>query len=402
MIYFLHVSYSIFNTSNKTHTYVSAAIGFLLCIFFIYHVVKFKKIDKNAKDGIIGFIIPVIIISCISFFTSKFIYNIETNSVINQSIARLSLYISGFIMAYYSVKIFGEKTLKLIIIAGTISYISVIIKWIIYSDINQVFNIFNNSVNGVSLEVHGLTYIFALILLYYIMNNTITNKKKIMLLAFLMFIIVLGNKRIIYGALIISIGLYYILNRNCKSSKIIEAISIVLSFVPLFYVILIKYGIIETLFFRLNITDNSRLMFWNYFNEYYKVTPTYWGRGIEFTDIIMEKTDTMYELGITIKTQIHNDILKQYIGWGFIPFLYYYIMYSYFQVESLIKKGIDRLPLKYLIIIIFSIFIFAFDNMYDGIEYHYIFFVIWFLLTRERTQNIEGENEEKIKLNLGQ
>lgn len=400
MIYFLHVTNSIFNTNNKVHALTSIIIGFILYIIFVLTIFKTKKIEKVAKEGILVFVIPMIIISSISFITAKMIHNIENNSIITQSIIRLCLYVSAFIMAYYSVKIFGKKTLKLILIAGVISYMSVIMKWIMYADINQIFNIFNNSINGVSLEVHGLTYYFGLIFLYFVMDEQIEKKRNKVIYYFLIFLIILGNKRAIYGALIACTGLYYFLNKKNnmkKNSTIIRFISILCVFIPLMYIILIKYGIISELLLKFNINDNYRLAFWMYFNNYYEISPSYWGRGIQFTDILMDNSTTMYQLGITVKTQIHNDILKQYIGWGFISFIYYYINCSYIQIKHLIKKYGNKISLKYLIILIYSIFIFAFDNMFDGAEFHYIFFVIWFLLLKEGEKKNDNKENTEIK-----
>lgn len=75
---------------------------------------------------------------------------------------------------------------------------------------------------------------------------------------------------------------------------------------------------------RLGVADNMRLSFWNFFRDSYELSPFYLGRGIQYTDNRMILSSTKGALRITNNVGIHNDILRTYIGWGCIPFLYYY------------------------------------------------------------------------------
>ena len=97
-------------------------------------------------------------------------------------------------------------------VVGVISYTTVIIHYIYLAGIDGILHPFNNRVDGVGLEVHGLTYMFVLILLYYGMTKGVKYILKNKLLWLVILYVILGNKRAAYlGAMIaiFYIGYYY-------------------------------------------------------------------------------------------------------------------------------------------------------------------------------------------------
>ena len=95
------------------------------------------------------------------------------------------------------------------------------------------------------------------------------------------------------------------------------------------------------------ISDSFRFNFWNYFKKYYTISPSYVGRTLFFTDYYMTLPEIheLYQFGG--QGQMHNDILRTYLGWGFFPFLYYYIRLLFVNIKKLEKKNISYAGWKF-------------------------------------------------------
>lgn len=396
LTFFLHVTNSVFYFNNRFHYFSSIIVGFIALGLILIN----KKYDDNVKSLFKYLVLPVILANLLSFVSITVFYKMNNIQLINQSLIRLLLYVSAFSLAVTATNKYEGKIIKYIIIAAMISYFSVLCKWVYYGihsdNIWNIFRIFNNQINKVSLEVHGLTYIFGIILLYYILNNYGTKKNKytIILLAFTIFI---GNKRVIYLSFFVVLLFYFFFHkkRGDKYSRlIIRIVSLLISIWPLLFIYLIKNYYLNDFFNWIGVNDNSRLRFWNYFNESYLFNIFYLGKGIMYTDIEMAKTSVMYNLKINITTQIHNDVLRQYIGWGFIPFVYYYLKISYFYTKKILKEFNYDVAFKYLSILLYTIVMYSSDNMFVGIEYHFVFFVILILLFKNYDKKGEISKNE--------
>ena len=375
MLFILNMNYSLFHTS-----YVYQ-IGSLLSILSIIWIMAKGKIDRMLMDGIVGFVMPMICITLISVTTAIVIYHTGNRGDITQSVWRCILYVKGFILAYVSVKLFGKDCVRLITYAGLISYFTVIIRWIFTAGVPEMFHIFNNMINGVSLEIHNVTYCFGLLFIYYFLTDQETKKIKNRMCVLLGIAIFLGNKRALYLALGVTLFIYWLMHRFQSKQMLILKICLICYVVVAFgYIWMIDTGLFGLLLQVLGIADNSRLTFWNFFSKYYEVSPTYWGRGVAFTDNLMAARETMRSMQITTQTQMHNDILRVYIGWGFWPFLLYFVNFFVLRLRYMIKKGKQVNTWRYFAIASCTFFIYFLDNMIDGTEFNLCFFVIWFLL----------------------
>ena len=76
---------------------------------------------------------------------------------------------------------------------------------------------------------------------------------------------------------------------------------------------------------------------------------------------------------------MHNDILRTYIGWGFFPFLYYYIRLLFVNIKKLEKKNVSYAGWKFFPIMCFFIVIEGFDNMIGTLHFNMIVYLIFFL-----------------------
>lgn len=389
MIFLMNVTYSWFRTQyDFILLYIFAFFSFGIIILEIYSV---NRINNILIDGFVGFILPFIVVTILSVITAVYVHHTQNISDVRQSIIRCIRFICSFLIAYYAVKKFGTETPKLIIIAGLISYGTVFIQYIYYGGISSIFRFFNTSVNGISLEVHNLTYCFGLFFLYYVLSDLYDEKYKLKMCIILAIGIFFGDKRALYLAMAISIGIYFFLhNPKRKQKRWLMVIVLAFIFLAFVYLYIIKTGILAAIFLKFNINDMSRLKFWNYFYDKYELQLGYVGRGISYTDNVMASTQAMHSMQITGKTLMHNDILRTYIGWGFIPFFYYWINFFLIRTRWFIRKNKPNIGWKYLAIASCYFIIGFFDNMITAENFNICFFVINMLFCMEMKKKSGG------------
>lgn len=393
MMFVLNVTYSVFNTAYAYNFAILFAL-FGVALYAIPMLVR-GKIERKLVRGIVALLLPMILITGISIITAICVHGSSIyGSDVSQSLLRCIHYCAAFLIAYYSVRWFGKDTVRLIVISGLISYATVFIQYIQRAGLKGLI-FFQHVVNGVGLEVHDLTYCMGLFFIYYLLSDEYSKSYKIKALIPISIAIIYGNKRSLFLGLAISILIYVLLNRFESQSLqllwIVFGIYIVGAFIFLW---LVKSGVFAMILTYFNIPDMARLRIWNYFSDSYTLTPGYWGRGIAYTDNRMVLRETMQSLDITNKIPIHNDILRIYIGWGFIPFLYYLVNFFLLQIRWFRKQGDNNNGWQYFAIASCVYFINFFDNMITSVSFNICFFVIWLLLTKEKGNIDIGQGRE--------
>ena len=192
--------------------------------------------------------------------------------------------------------------------------------------------------------------------------------------------VILGNKRAAYLGAMIAIFLYWLLLSFGKKKKFIVSVTTVIAVCCLFgYITLIRSGYLQEIALLFGISDSFRFNFWNYFKKYYTISPSYVGRTIFFTDYYMTLPEIHKLYQFSGQGQMHNDILRTYIGWGFFPFLYYYIRLLFVNIKKLEKKNVSYAGWKFFPIMCFFIVIEGFDNMIGTLHFNMIVYLIFFL-----------------------
>lgn len=381
MIFIINVNYSLFYTNYAPMLQTLLA---LIAAYYVFVRRGIGRIEKCFIKEFNAFCTPMVLISLLSIFTAVFVHHTSNQSDINQSLVRCYYYVVAFMIAYFSVKKFGKDAPVLIITAGLISYATVFFQYIYYAGFDGLLHFMNNKVNGISLEVHNLTYCLGLFFLFYLLCDKYPKKYKIRMCIILGIAIFWGNKRALYFGFAITLVIYYLFHKFAEKRltllKVIFVVYIIGAFLYLWFV---KSGIFELLLSIFNINDMSRLKFWNYFQNVYEITPFYWGRGISYTDNIMGLPSTMKEMQVTSATNIHNDILRAYIGWGCLPFLYYFINFFLIRTHRFIQEGNQKNGWRYFAVASFYYFVNFFDNMLTAVNFNLCFFVVFLLLENE-------------------
>lgn len=375
-------------------------IGIFLTIFImIKHRLFF---NSKLKMGINAFIRPYIFVSIISFLSALYLYGLSVKPYISQSLLLVVHMWTILLIAYFLVRLFGIFSIKIFCVVGIISYITVIIRYISIAGIYGILHPFNYRVNGVGLEVHGLTYCFVLIILLALLNKQLRKQIGNNLLIIITIFAILGNKRAAY----LSAVIVYILNILIKKSekknpRILFYISSFSIIFLVIYVGVIKFGILQWITHLFGINDSFRFNFWNYFSKYYNFSIFYLGRSLFFSDYYMTLPEIHKLYNFTGQGQIHNDILRTYIGWGFIPFVFYYHYILKKNLEDIANKGYFSSSKIYLLVMIFFYSISCFDNMIGTYDFNLLVVLVYLLLINKnkKREYIFGllENTKKLE-----
>lgn len=371
MLFLWNVFYSIFYTNISAQlASLAGFIGFIYCIYIIIS----KKKRRSLYEGMCIFVMPFIIVTLLSGISSVVVWDtLISDPNVTQSVWRCIYIFSAFMIAYFSVAYFEEKSIFLITIAGIISYSTVVVQKLL-------------NVPNVSLESHGFIESCGLIFIYLVLSENIDNKRKIKFLIPIVLVILLGGKRVVYLALLMTLLIYYLFHRiKSRHALLIKCVLFLYFCIVLVYLWLIKTGYFEIILDNFGIADNSRLMFWSFFSDSYSLSPLYFGRGLQYTDNVMALSSTKDALHLGNNYGIHNDLLRTYIGWGCIPFLAYFYNFFMNNTKKYLKIGNKKNAWKYFSLASYCFFNYLVDYMITDIAFNICFFTIGLLFLREKS-----------------
>ena len=320
------------------------------------------------------FLLPFVLVllySLLIHFLCRHPVRYATRSI--SDIGRILIFLL-FFESYF--EIFKGRTAVHFTSVCVIAYLPAIISFIFeYGLFNGLFLLLSGDAGslGVSLEVHGLTYVFGAQTIFYFYFWCIHKKaeyKKLFLVCLLMAL--LGVKRIATAAVIailLAIIIIQLLERTRRNSIVfIGAWCMVVT--AYCYILAIHSGLFEAVFNSIGVRDNTRIAMWNYFRDRYSMDPLYLGRGISFPQKIMEvEYGNVYfytqkgNLNYLRKPlNIHNDILTFYIGLGFWGSLLYWYSFFVLRVKILWRKYSSETGIFAFMISMYYFIIFMFTN----------------------------------------
>ncbi|MCC8153175.1 MAG: hypothetical protein LIP01_02520 [Tannerellaceae bacterium] len=246
--------------------------------------------------------------------------------------------------AAYAILTFGKRAFDIIWSAAVISYLfNIICGFVVcgwsgvvsyYLDISVVSSINNY------LEQHELIFIFGLFTIYYFMSIKETPKNKWKLIISLLFVFI-GYKRILFAALAAMFLLMLLLRRLLRTNNaqavswVINLTTIAVFTVCFVWLYALKTDLITELSVTYNVDFMSRLRMYSFFADYYTLGISYLGRGVGATEKILAAS------GQFNLNSVHSDIYRNYIEYGFIPFVAWLLYYINIFPRKL-KMGSDQ------------------------------------------------------------
>lgn len=184
----------------------------------------------------------------------------------------------------------------------------------------------------------------------------------------------LAGKRIVWGAVLISVILIMLLfrrryetkNYHRKALRSVRIIYILSTSALLLFVYIIRSGFLFSFMISHHVNSMGRGDMWNYFSQYYTFSPLFLGLGLGKVQVILN------QIGNTFFGRLHCDILMYYIEFGFLGFILY--IYSHFYVIIWLIKShiIDyKKTILLMTLLIYTLLCFCTDNI--SIYIHYLF-----------------------------
>lgn len=344
---------------------IEIAITALICI-------KSNKLNALLATGVAEFVTPFFVVTVVSCFSAAVIHQTSNVGDITQSFIRAIQIAAVFVIAYNAVKKFGKISLDILLLVGCISYTTVILR------------VISGELDVSHLESHGFIEATGLLFIYYCLSKSYSVRQKLVRCLLCATILLLGGKRVAWVGIAWSLFVYFLFFKiKERKDRIIKIVMIVYFAASFIYLFLIKSGYFSLILAQLGLKDNMRLSFWNFFRDSYELSPFYLGRGIQYTDNRMILSSTKGALRITNNVGIHNDILRTYIGWGCIPFLYYYYNLFVLNLKKIKRKFNNANVWLYFTIVSYCFVNYMVDYMITYIPFNICLFTIGLLINIE-------------------
>lgn len=352
--------------------YINVAIRLIIIVFLILsNNLKIKYTKKSLKFFKITMlpIMLILVYSCALWLLNgdSPAFNVITN------LFSSSIYL--LIDAIFAILLYSEykeKSVDMFVKSGFVSYIigSVIPLVFKFKSAGLLYLLTSYSTNYDLLyltEVNDLTFGIGFCMLYYLFFDTRDKKHKKINIILCFLLIFWGLKRIEIFALILCYLFYkFILNKfSLSKASIIATISVLI--VSYAYVMFIHNNELISLADKYDINFMGRLTTYQFVaDEYSDFSPLYLGIGFGYIDEILDDlVKANYRIGYIPVISLHSDILRMYIGIGFIAFGLW-IIYQIRLKTKIIQNKIDCNCAKaYLLYTVFLFVLYLTDNTYS-------------------------------------
>lgn len=174
-----------------------------------------------------------------------------------------------------------------------------------------------------------------------------------------------GLKRIDVIGIMIACGAGAFYNRLPEKGK--RAFPCIMTvFIFLFaygYLILIKRGMYTPLMERLGINTMSRDHIYEFYKDFYELSPSYTGKGVRYIFKIWSDYHNLGR-GLVVEDMPHNEFMTYYIELGFWGFIFWLWCNTWYRIGFVRKRfGTESLPLL-IMSIIYMFLTYATDNTF--------------------------------------
>lgn len=382
----------------STQTYFGTANYSRIYRIDRYCILIFLGISICANHGVIKYkvkdllVVKVLLIPYLFQFLISIFYYMSNHRASLPSIIETNIQaILVCIMAIVSYNSFGKKALKGIIIAAIINYFVYIVTCIIQYGPLALFQAGSDTEASRLLEVHEVTFIFGLLIIYLLISDYFTKKaiKKRWIILLTVFCL-LGFKRILLIAMLVGIISYFSMRKAKKPTKIVwmSIIAIALSLVWVF--LCSSWDLLTGISLKFGIDLAGRNWIYSNFYPYYDFSLTYLGAGVGYVQEMIYKMSTMVLNGHSIG--LHNEYMRLFIELGFFPYIVYFLLVWPASIKMLYDKTGYRTALIYFTLWIVTAICIATDNL---LTYPNFMLTFWLILITV----INGDDTKKMTVN---
>ncbi|MBR3742917.1 MAG: hypothetical protein IKN04_21085 [Clostridia bacterium] len=189
----------------------------------------------------------------------------------------------------------------------------------------------NDNDISVCLEVQDVTFGIGILLMYYLVDGKDEHWRWFYIFA-LGFYLLMGFKRILFPAVGLGVGYYWLMKKLPRRIQIgiTVLIGLVLILISIGYVYLIRAGLWFDICDRFGIDLMGRKRLYGYMEQYYTLSPGYMGMGNGMVSTVLEVLEK------SGNRRLHSDVLRMYIElgmpvfllWCYITFIYTYTYFA--------------------------------------------------------------------------
>lgn len=290
------------------------------------------RLDKGFLYSIRHFVIPIGLIFAYSML-NQLIRGLSSD-YLKHTITLCFRMVEYYALGIQCCRLFGKKTADYLLAVAILAYIPAFIRhFAVFGLVRGLLVLISPDIFGrqIELEVHTMTYIFGFLTLLYFYRLFVqkeTNTKGRFIASLLM--TVAGVKRIVLAALAAALILMVVLKflKQKKRYLVMRLIALGMVLMAFAYLYLIRTGILEKVFDYIGIGASFRFNFWNHFRDRYTVNPMFMGYGISYGARVMQHEWRNIK-DLSSVTNMHNDVLRIYLGLGFTGSLLYWYNFFY-------------------------------------------------------------------------
>lgn len=355
-------------------------------VIFILAILKLKRnkfiIDLKSINILNINMAPEILAFICAFFISSITYNFG-EEYIKKEIVTIFTYILPLLEAFALVYLFGKKEAIELIYKGSMLNYSIYLLYFTFS--NGIINlfkqlymqVFDNTDSFTMLEAHQVTFVFGALFMYYLYESK-KNKKNIKKAMICFLMTLFGFKRILAIALLVGAVVMFVLNK-IKNKQILYWIVILETIAVLigtyYWIYGLKNNIFKQKFYneafyedKSGISDRLRMSF--ELNNLYEFNIYYKGKGIGFVEKYRADNSKFYPI------DLHNDLLRKYIEYGFLIYSIYFFIKSYIIPRYYLKNNKNEIFITYMSLYIMTIICWTTDNLAGYFNYLIIYYIL--------------------------
>lgn len=348
----------------------AGAIG--LAMLYIFWSGNFKNLKAIFRFAIL---FSTIIVGIIFISIFIWILDLQSFSFILKGVSKISYQFLNIAIICSAVYLFEEKAAKFTFIGIAAANFAIILIGVAKAGVgvaisDLIANIVSfgseevtaNSVFIVDIEIHDITFVMGVYILYFLFFCPSEKFRYIYALVAL-FLFFAGLKRIAFLSLFLGIAFALfckILGPKGKSILLISTGVFIVGF-SFYYVTIIQNGSFTKFLMEHDIELSGRERIYDYVAQFYEVTPSYRGKGYEYCVQLLRTMINTSNQVIAV-TAIHNDILKMYVELGFWGFTWWTITYFVFQTHWYLSRCGEKVAVCFMAITVYMYITYMTDN----------------------------------------
>ncbi|MDD3333910.1 MAG: O-antigen ligase family protein [Eubacteriales bacterium] len=376
--------------------------GIVFCVMAFFHFLINYDI-KNTRYLLEFFMMLTLsVVLVISISLMIWIYDMASLEYILAGSDKVLIQAINIFAVIGGLYILKRATLRYTLYSMSLAYFVIFLKMIATYGIGgfiSSFIYFLTSLGDASgamryMEVHDLTFAFGSYVIFYIAAPKDEPRRKLCiflsLLGFFM-----GFKRIGLIGVILALAYHFYISHRKPNKRNKAMIRFCVGFIIVCwaYLFTIKYGLFDWFTETFNIDTMSRTGLYHFISDYYELTPTYRGNGLNYLYTLLVSLKDAGIDGISGITAIHNDLLRQYIELGFWGYFLWLLYELYVRPRWLLERHGFFAAEMYVLLSIYMFFTYFTDNTI----YYYHSAFIYRLVPLACAQYFHQQNDDKLQ-----